>query len=185
MPESEAERRFQSLYAAYGEDVFLYFKRRNDDPADCTAETFLVAWRRLGEIPEGDRALAWLYGVAHFVLLNQRRSARRARRLVERVGGLAQRHQPGPDTITVRRSEEAALLEALARLNEGDQELLRLAAWEELPYDDIGRILGCSRHAVDQRIYRAKKRLARELRHSGHLHAAPSTPPTQPEGRAS
>jgi RNA polymerase sigma-70 factor (ECF subfamily) len=35
-----------------------------DDAADVIAETFLTAWRRLDEIPAGDQARLWLYGVA-------------------------------------------------------------------------------------------------------------------------
>jgi hypothetical protein len=35
-----------------------------DDAADILAETFLTAWRRLDELPSGEEAGLWLYGVA-------------------------------------------------------------------------------------------------------------------------
>lgn len=42
------------------------------DAADAVAETFLVAWRRLPEVPSGEEARPWLYGVARRTLANQR-----------------------------------------------------------------------------------------------------------------
>ena len=150
------------------------FKRRTDSESahDGAADTFLVAWRRIDQVPR-DRELPWLYGVARRVLSQQRRSSGRRRNLAQKLGGLARSDVPEPDTLVVRNSEYAAVIDALERMGTHDQELLRLAVWEELPHADIGRILGCSAHAVDQRLYRATKRLSRELRSSGHKHGGP------------
>ena len=56
------------------------------------------------------------------------------------------------------------MLEALRKLRPADQEVLRLAVWEELPHREIAELLGCTAHAVDQRVHRAAKRLGRQLR---------------------
>lgn len=167
----EAKQRFLRLFEAHGEQILLYFKRRTDAQSaqDGAADTFLVAWRRIDEIPEGSE-LPWLYGVARRVLSQQRRAHGRRRHLVQKLGGLAPHDSPSPDYVVVRSSEYTAVLEALERLRPADRELLRLAVWEELQHAEIGTILGCSAHAVDQRLYRATKRLARELATTGHKH---------------
>ena len=82
----------------------------------------------------------------------------------------------------IRRFEDAELAEAFGRMRREDQELLLLANWEELPHADIGRVLGCSAHAVDQRIYRAMHRLARDIADAGHKRGGMTTPAAQPEG---
>ena len=176
------DERFRQLYELYAGPVLTYFKRRTDtDTAqDCTAETFLVAWRRIDDVP--DEALPWLYGVARRVLLNQRRSGGRLARLLERLRGQRPRPEPGPELVVIRRFEDAELLEALRRMRPEDQELLLLANWEELPHADIGRALGCSAHAVDQRIYRAMRRLAREVADAGQKQIGMTTPNAQPRG---
>lgn len=168
---SDAERRFTELYDTYHRQVYAYFKRRTDVEMaqEGTAETFLVAWRRLDRVPEGDRALPWLYSVARRVLSNQYRSRRRLLRLKQKVRATALDSPASPETAVVRRVEEREALEALDRLRSLDQELLRLAIWEELPHRKIAEALGCSPHAVDQRIHRAAKRLARELGSAGHI----------------
>jgi DNA-directed RNA polymerase specialized sigma24 family protein len=66
-----AEARFEGLYAAHGRAVLAYAARRTpdaQDAADIVADTFLVAWRRLDEVPAAQEARLWLYGVARKVL---------------------------------------------------------------------------------------------------------------------
>ena len=58
---------FEALYAAEGRRVLAYALRRTAQPADAAdvlAEVFLVAWRRLDDVPAGAEARLWLYGVA-------------------------------------------------------------------------------------------------------------------------
>lgn len=168
--DSFQRRRFRALFDAHGEQILLYFRRRagGEVARECAADTFLVAWRRIDDIPS-DGELAWLYGVARRVLSQHRRSVRRRFRLMERLGGLASAAEPGVDSVVVRSSEHAAVLDALGQLRPRDQELLRLAVWDELPHSEIAEVLGCSTHAVDQRLYRAKRNLARGMRSSGRV----------------
>ena len=158
------EQRFRRLYGAHHLQVYGYCRRRADAESakDATAETFLVAWRRLDDVPADD-GLPWLLGVARKVLANQRRSARRFLQLKGKLAGVAADPGPVPEAMVVRESTIQSVLDAMGRLREPDREVLRLAAWEELSHREIGDVFGCSAHAVDQRLHRAKQRLAREL----------------------
>ena len=155
---------FDRLYRRYQADVLAYCRRRTNptDAHDAAAEVFTIAWRKIDLVPEGDRARAWLFGVAYRVLGHQWRSRRRVRRLRERLTHLGDAAQPGPESVVVRRAQDREVLEAAGRLRPSDREVLRLAGWEELPHAEIAEILGISVSAVDQRFHRAKKRLARE-----------------------
>lgn len=70
-----AEARYQSEFEQHCERVYAYFRRRTDveHARDCTAETFVVPWRKVGTIPEGSE-LHWLYRVARNDLRNAYRS---------------------------------------------------------------------------------------------------------------
>lgn len=155
---------FESIYVAHYDDVLRYCARRAGQAhaPDAAADTFAVAWRRRADVPE-DRPLPWLYGVARRVLANDRRANGRFSRLRRKVAGAEVRPEGGPETTVVRRAEEAALGEALARLSDQDREVIRLAAWEELTRDDLGLALGCSSNTATKRLSRALDRLAREL----------------------
>jgi RNA polymerase sigma-70 factor (ECF subfamily) len=160
-----AEQRFQQVYQAHHRAVLGYFLRRTDATSarDGAAETFLVAWRRLDEVPDGDRALLWLYGVARRVLANQRRSRDRYAALGRKLTPAETPDTRSPELVVLRRAEDDEMLSAVARLRPEDQEILRLAVWEELPHAEIAGIIGTSPHAVTQRLHRITSRLARDL----------------------
>ncbi len=67
------------------------------------------------------------------------------------------------DEPIIRNEEEAEVIASLSRLRDADKEILQLSLWEELNPEEIAGILGISRNAVDQRYWRAKKRLSREM----------------------
>jgi RNA polymerase sigma-70 factor (ECF subfamily) len=62
--------------------------------------------------------------------------------------------------LVVRNEQDKEVLAALGRLREKDQEVLRLVIWEEMSAKDVGLVIGCSTSAAEQRLHRAKKRLA-------------------------
>lgn len=174
-PGQEArEERFSRLYRAYSRDVLAYALPRAggpEDAADIVAETFLVAWRRIEDVPAGDEGRLWLYGTARRVLANQRRGERRRGRLSLRLGSELAAAVAAPP---VPGREGAALLRVLARLGEEDREILMLAGWEELKSPQIARVLGISAVAARVRLHRARRRLRAEL--AAEEEGAPGAP---------
>lgn len=159
------ESRFNQLYEDHHQAVHRYLRRRTDaDSArECTADTFVVAWRKLDDIPRGGSELSWLFGVAWRQLANRHRSVRRGRTLVQKLAHSLRPAPESPETTVLRHEDAAQIRRALSRLRPDDQEVLRLATWEDLPHAEIAVVLECSRHSVDQRIHRATRRLAREM----------------------
>lgn len=160
-----ANARFRRVFDAHNDALHRYCLRRldTDDANDATAEVFMIAWRRIDEIPAGDESLPWLYGVARNVVRNHRRSGRRKVRLTARLGSIAEPHVDPPDLQVVRHSEATEVHDALQQLRPKDQELVRLKTWEELSNHQIGQILGISDRAVEGRYARALKKLGKSL----------------------
>jgi RNA polymerase sigma-70 factor, ECF subfamily len=134
---------------------------RAEDAADAVAETFLVAWRRMDKVPAGDEARLWLYGAARRQLANQRRGELRRSRLANRLRvelPVAVAGASGSEDHRV-----AAVRVALARLNEGDRELLRLSGWEGLAPSEIATVMGVPGVTVRSRLHHACRRLRAEL----------------------
>lgn len=156
--------RLEDLYSKYFREILAYCARRGslDDAYDAANEVFTIAWRRIGDVPAGNAARPWLFVVAKRVLYRRRRGARRFQRLVEKAGSIRSHGGPDPETVVVQRAEYSAVLEAASQLSSRDREVLNLAAWEGLPHREIAMILGCSIAAVDQRLHRAKQRLAKQ-----------------------
>jgi RNA polymerase sigma-70 factor, ECF subfamily len=155
------ERRFDRIYVDTYAPIRAYARRRCDPDLanDIVAETFLVAWRRLDEVPEN--ALPWLYGVARRTIANARRSSRRADALAERAA--ASLTTAEARDIAERLGEVELIRRALSALPDVDREAVMLVAWEGLGPADAARAAGCSRPAFAVRLHRARKRLAAAL----------------------
>jgi len=153
------------VFDAHHDAIHRYCLRRlaPDDANDATAEVFMVAWRRVEDLPDRDESLLWLYGVARNVVRNQLRSGRRKVRLASRLSSIAGTPVDPPELQVVRHSEVVEVHEAVGRLRAKDQELVRLKAWEELSNQQIGQILGISDRAVEGRYARALTKLRKGL----------------------
>jgi RNA polymerase sigma-70 factor, ECF subfamily len=163
---AEVEQRYRLLFERYWRRVRAYALRRCLDVSaadDAVAETFLVAWRRIGEVPV-DNELAWLLGVARRVLSNTRRGDARRDKLLARLRQSATRDTVDMAELAVDASATAAEVRAaVGRLRAGDAEVLQLAAWEELSHAQIAVVLETTPNAVGIRLHRARQRLAEEL----------------------
>jgi RNA polymerase sigma factor (sigma-70 family) len=152
---SERSKRFEGLFASYGPDIVAYCGWRagsRTDAQDAVSETFLTAWRRLDEVPDGDAARVWLYATARRVLANQRRASRRRAALQERLAAEVPRSQPSPV------EGEARVHEALRGLGPRDREVLLLAEWEGLSAAQIAAVVGCLTVTARGRLHRARRR---------------------------
>lgn len=174
--QQSAEARFRRAYLEHYRAILAYALRRGVERGaaeEITAETFTVLWRRMGDAPDTEMLLPWLYGVAARILANQRRTAARRERLFARLQNVAP-HTVEGESYALERLEVRAVVDALQQLPAGDQEVLLLAAWEGLSHGEIASALGCSENAAAIRLHRARKRLAEicgkedaESRHKG------------------
>jgi RNA polymerase sigma-70 factor, ECF subfamily len=162
----QERRDFEHLFEEHFGAVSGYALRRAcaGEADDVVADTFLIAWRRLEEIPA--EAKPWLLGVARRVLANRRRAAGRRMALAARV---ALERTAGPER------ESSPVLRALARLSDGDREVLLLFAWDGVSSDEAAAALGCSRTAAKVRVHRARRRLHSELARLEHHRSTQTT----------
>jgi RNA polymerase sigma-70 factor (ECF subfamily) len=172
--DNEAER-FTALYREHHALVRAFASRRVgvDLAQEIVADTFLVAWRRIDDIPE--TPVPWLYRVALFEIANLKRRHARTARLHH---ALVQSHSVfGTEDASEEYSELArAVGRAFTSLPRRDQEILRLAAWEHLSNAEGATVLGCSVSAYRMRLHRARIRLANKSEARELLRSEPETP---------
>lgn len=165
MEANAREQHFRRLFQVEYRHVLAYALRRTGDLADAqeaVADVFTVAWRRIEDAPADEAGRPWLFAIARRTIANQRRAQRRRLALRERL-----RLQPsttsGTEDLLGERQTLLAVLAAMARLSPDEQEVLRLADWEDLSHREIGVVLGCSENAAAIRLHRARRRLADEF----------------------
>jgi RNA polymerase sigma-70 factor, ECF subfamily len=164
-----AQERFEAIYADHAGAVYRYALRRTarDDAHDIVSEVFLIAWRRLEDVPAEPRG--WLLGVARRVASNARRGSDRRVALRER---LTAERSPAPEEA----DGPVRLAEALLSLSETDREALTLTAWDGLSHSEAAEALGVRESTFGVRLFRARRRLGRALTGSQTPAINPTTP---------
>jgi RNA polymerase sigma-70 factor, ECF subfamily len=158
--------RFSALFDAFSPRVFAYVRRHIERSLveDIVSETFLVAWRRLNEMP--DDPLPWLLVVARNVLANHRRSFARhdciqlERAALERF---VSTDLAVEDAVIAR----TTMLNALTSLTSTEREALLLVAWDGLSAAQAAEVTGCSPRTFAVRLHRARRRLDRAVATAG------------------
>jgi RNA polymerase sigma-70 factor, ECF subfamily len=164
---SEADReRFEHVYRQTRIAILAYLVRRTEsaeDAADMLGEVYLIAWRRITDLPSGEQARLWLFGVARRVLANQRRRHRSQDQLAVTLEQTLQRH--GRDDQWAAREEGLSdtIVAALNTLSASDRELLMLSAWEELSPAEIAVVLSRPAALIRVRLHRARAKLRARL----------------------
>ncbi len=149
----------EAALRAHSADLLAYLERRlePEDAADALAETMLATWRRASDLPTDEvEARMWMFGIAHRVVANSRRSRARRHKLSVRLRETVRIYvHSADDGVEVR--------DAIARLDPELAEVVRLRHWEGFTLDEISRVVGSPPSTVRSRYARARERLAREL----------------------
>ncbi|WP_344977736.1 CU044_5270 family protein [Streptosporangium fragile] len=172
----DPQERFTGLYDRHYRGVLGYALLRAEHGVaeDVSSETFLIAWRRLDELP--DPPLPWLLGVTRNLLAKQRDSRHRRQALVDRIAALTTSQDHLIWDIAEHVVDRDTALAVLAALPEQDVEVMALATWHGLPPDQAATVMGCSTRTYNVRLHRARKRLGRALRTEAGTRAAQLRP---------
>jgi RNA polymerase sigma factor (sigma-70 family) len=162
-PVDDPLERFAGLYDRYYRNVLRYALQHAErgSAEDVTSEAFLIAWRRLPDVPEP--ALPWLLAVARNLLRKQAEAGRRRRLLADRVAAMASQADMVAWDTADHVVERATALEVLASLSERDVEVLTLITWHGLNPREAAAVVGCSPRAFTAGLHRARRRLAAAL----------------------
>jgi len=156
----DSEEAFRRLYESNASRIFAFLCRSGLDRSDAeevAAEVFLVAWRRIQDLPDSPEDRLWLYGVARNLAAKERGRRWRGTELVRRIA------HNWSDQDDASDHQQSRLKSAIAMLPANERDVVQLIIWEQLSHDECARILGCSPNASRIRFHKAKQRLSRWL----------------------
>jgi RNA polymerase sigma factor (sigma-70 family) len=153
---------FAHLYDRYIDPIHRYCHRRLGSVAaaeDATSATFEKAFAALPRFdPEGGGFRAWLFTIAHNVVMNHlRQTARRGDRSLDAAADVEDAER-SPEATAIANDEASALNAALLRLTDEQRHVLELRL-AGLTGPEIAAALGISHAAVRTAQHRALLRL--------------------------
>jgi len=148
------------LYERHHDALFAFIRLRCSDDAmagDIVHDAMLEVWRSAGRFAGRSSVRTWIFAIARNKLIDrQRRGAG-----LSFTDEVPERADDTPDAATVMAAaQDAARLRAcLKRLKAVQLAAIRLAFYEELPYEEIAEIEAVPVGTVKTRIFHAKQAL--------------------------
>lgn len=159
---------FERLYQLYEKRVFHYvctLVRDRGLAEEVVSDVMVAVWKGAGTFAQNSRVSTWILAIArHKALDAVRRTSRHDQRAVdlEEAPELPSEAE-GPLEHLQREQAAQGMNRALNRLTTDHREVLRLAFYEELPYEEIAILLGIPENTVKTRVFYAKQHLKKEL----------------------
>ena len=168
MDSSAVPAEFERLIAENYERVFGVLYRLlgdREEAADLTQDTFVNAYRARAGFRGDCQASTWLYRIAVNLAKNRLEGLRRqaGHRLDPEAGAeweeRVPQEGPGPAEHMLSRELGHTVAAAVLRLRPDYREAVILREYEELSYEEIAVVCGCSVPAVKSRLFRARAML--------------------------
>jgi RNA polymerase sigma-70 factor, ECF subfamily len=163
--EGSRDRTFiEELFALHHGEIYAYvfrMVRDADIAADFTQDTFIKAYKAQDSLEDRAKARAWLYQIAHRVVLDEMRR----RRIVRFLPWTGESHgaAPSAEHLAMEMRLSAPLARALARIPERQRAALLLAEVNDLTGLELAETLGVSHVAARALLTRARESLRQAL----------------------
>lgn len=168
---------FEALVEKYKQPVFgLVYRHLLDatEAEDVAQNVFLQVFKSARRYRVTAKFSTWLFTIARNLCLNEiRRRSRHPADSLDQAAAHDEHEAPRqfedakvtpPPDLVLRRELEAKVEEAIAALPEKQRTALLLCREEELSYEDIAKVVGCSLSATKSLIHRARETLKEQLK---------------------
>ncbi len=143
----------------------------DSDAEDIAQQVFIRIWKSAGRYEPTAKFTTWLFKITRNLVFNELR--RRKRHPTRSLDATTEDDRPQqapdlrtktPDTALLDDEMQAAIQTAIDELPETQRMAVILRRYDDIPYEDIGEILGLSVPAVKSVLFRARTELREKLK---------------------
>jgi RNA polymerase sigma-70 factor, ECF subfamily len=165
---AEARARQDEFIEKHLRRIFLIVYRivgNVHDAQDLTQETFIKALQRQDQIKDPEKAAHWLSRIATNTAIDfLRRHGRVAfAALDDGIDPLATHPDESPETLVLRAEHAYYLEQGLQRLTPRERAALVLRDVEDMPAEEVARVMNCGKATVRSHIANARNKFRRYL----------------------
>jgi RNA polymerase sigma-70 factor (ECF subfamily) len=140
---------------------------------DLAQEVFLRVWQSARSYEPKAKFTTWIYRITANLCLNELKSSRRKKwlqflrfgdNLENTVEETLVDDTPSPEDILLAKERSRQIANALQSLPENQRMALILKRYDDLSYQEIAKVIGCSVSAVESLLVRAKRCLQEKLK---------------------
>ena len=161
--QSGDESAFNHLVLRYRERVYWVARRfisDHDGADDVTQDVFCKAYESLRDFRGESSIYTWLYRITVNIALNNvRRQKLREFFRIDEIFEVEDKSAVSPDSAVEKQEERRLIEEAMSRLPEKQKSVFVLRYYEELPYEEISKILRTSVGGLKANYFHAVKKI--------------------------
>ena len=159
---SQRERAYTAIVKKYQEKIYWHVRRMvvdHDDAHDVVQNVFIKVWKGLDNFREDAKLYTWLYRIASNESLTfiEQQKNRQIVSFEDAQSGLADRLKADKDFDPNKL--EWKLQMAIQQLPEKQKLVFSLRYYDEMPYEDMSRILETSEGALKASYHHAVKKI--------------------------
>lgn len=143
----------------------------DSDAEDIAQQVFIRVWKSAARYEPTAKFTTWLFKITRNLVFNELR--RRKRHPAHSLDAATEDDRPmqapdpgtkAPDDTLLNEEMQAAIQKAIDELPEIQRMAIVLRRYDDIPYEDIGEILGLSVPAVKSVLFRARTELREKLK---------------------
>jgi RNA polymerase sigma factor (sigma-70 family) len=159
---SQRERAYTSIVKKYQEKIYWHVRRMvvdHDDAHDVVQNVFIKVWKGLDHFREDAKLYTWLYRIASNESLTfiEQQKKRQIVSFEDVQSGMADRLKADKDFDANKLEWKLQL--AIQQLPEKQKLVFSLRYYDEMPYEDMSRILETSEGALKASYHHAVKKI--------------------------
>ncbi|MGQ9619994.1 MAG: RNA polymerase sigma factor [Bacteroidales bacterium] len=164
---SDADRGFRMMVELYSRKLYWHIRRLvilHEDADDALQNTFINAWKNIGNFREESSLYTWLYSIATneaFAVINKRR--KNSSLSFEDLGSIFAHSLEGSTWFDGDEVQQK-LQNAILKLPEKQRIIFNMRYYDEMSYEDMAKILNTSTGALKASYHHAVKKIEEYLK---------------------
>jgi RNA polymerase sigma-70 factor (ECF subfamily) len=130
---------------------------------DLAQQVFIRIWQSASRYRPTAKFTTWLFRITRNLVFNEMRRKRHFVDHSEDIAEPAERKERGPDQLLLEEELQTAIQDAISKLPEAQRLAIVLRRYEELPYEEIAKVMGTTVPAVKSILFRARAELRERL----------------------
>jgi RNA polymerase sigma-70 factor (ECF subfamily) len=130
---------------------------------DLAQQVFIRVWKSAGRYQPTAKFTTWLFRITRNLVFNELRRRRHFVDQPEETPEPADRLEKEPDRVLLAEELQKAIQEAINALPESQRMAIILRRYEEMPYEEIAKVMDTTVPAVKSILFRARAELRERL----------------------
>ena len=130
---------------------------------DLAQQVFIRIWKSAPRYRPTAKFTTWLFRITRNLVFNELRRKRHFVDQAEEVPEPKERAEKEPDQVLLEEELQHAIQDAINRLPESQRMAIILRRYEEMPYEEIAKVMGTTVPAVKSILFRARAELRQRL----------------------